>query len=241
MRRLRVARPAGRRTAPDRRRRHGQRRDRRRARRRRCAARTPLDAVEILADGRRRRTRSSSPARTPSGTPSPIGSRSPRRTSCPRRCAGRAAVRPRPRQPAVRPARRDGRAAARRPRSSRPRRSTAAPTGSRSSAGSSTSSPGRWPADGVALLEIGADQGEAIVDARRGAAAGLVVRGGRRPRGPAAGGADRARLRHGPGIASVRGRQSGSIAACPSSGRPTRSCPSASSRSTSTGRSSATT
>ncbi len=39
-----------------------------------------------------------------------------------------------------------------------------APTGSRSSAGSLDRLPGVLAADGVALLEIGADQGEAIVE-----------------------------------------------------------------------------
>ena len=55
-----------------------------------------------------RPTRSGWPARTRSATRSRTGSRSPRPTCCP---MARAALRPGPRQPAVRPPRRDGRPA----------------------------------------------------------------------------------------------------------------------------------
>ena len=80
--------------------------------------------------------------------------------------------------------------------------------------------------DGVALLEIGADQGEAIVALVAATAARLVVRGRARPGRAAARRPDRAArpARRAPKRLS---RPSGIIRACPSSRRPTRSCPSA--------------
>ena len=98
--------------------------------------------------------------------------------------------------------------------------------------------------DGVALLEIGADQGEAIVALVAVAAAGLVVPGRARPRRPAAGRPDRARLRPARGAASAPPAPSASVGhhqPVPTITSPGPSCPSASSPSTSTGRSSATT
>ncbi len=160
MRRLGASsRPAGARAPPRRGCRHGERRDRRRAGR-----------FAAAAQGARRRsrswpstsrpTRSASPGRTRSATRSPIGSRSRRPTCCPDGDGGFDLV---ARQPAVRPARRDGRPAAgglvRAGDRARRRRGRAG--GHRAPARPAARQ--RWRADGVALLEIGADQGEAIV------------------------------------------------------------------------------
>ena len=51
--------------------------------------------------------------------------------------------------------------------------------------------PGTLAADGVALLEIGADQGEGIARETAARLAGLDLRRDGGPRGAAAGGADR--------------------------------------------------
>ena len=173
MRRLGVRRRGRRgRAAPDRGRRDGQRRDRGRAGRR--APRLPgARGGRDRSPSTSRRTRSSSPARTRSATRSRTGSRSRDADLLPDG-PDAAALRPRPGQPAVRPARRDGRAAASRRRSSRPWPSTAGRTASTVIGRLLDRLPDALADDGVALLEIGADQGEAIVDARRRASARLA-------------------------------------------------------------------
>ena len=109
----------------------------------------------------------------------------------------------------------------------------------------------RWPRDGVALLEIGADQGEAIVERCAEIAARLVVPGGAGPGRPAARGADPARLTRTAPVRSPRRSRRPPLRRRPPVGHHlgvpirtdtrNRSCPSSSSRSTSTARSSATT
>ena len=106
-----------------------------------------------------RPTRSSSPARTRSATPSRTGSRSRSRTSC-RPTPGPGPVRPGPGQPAVCPARRDGVAAGRDHLRAGPRARwrRGRTRGDRPAARSAAA--WRWPRMALALLEIGADQGD---------------------------------------------------------------------------------
>ncbi len=87
--------------------------------------------------------------------------------------------------------------------SSRSSRSTAGATGWRSSAGCSRRSETGLAPDGVAFLEIGADQGESIAAPRRGAPAGLVVPG---RGGPGRAAADRRRAS---GVGRVSARPPG--------------------------------
>ena len=121
--------------------------------------------------------RSSSPARTPSGTASPTASGSRWPISC-RPTAS--AVRPRPARtcPYVRSD--DVAGLPWPPRSSRASRSTAVPTGSTSSGALLERLPRVLRPDGTALLEIGSDQGDGLERLVAESLAGWTLRGASR-------------------------------------------------------------
>ena len=171
MRRLAAARaPAGRAAAADRRRRDGEWRGRGRPGRRAARGGGRSTAVAILATDISR-------GRPGAGRENAVGHAVADQMPFARRDllppAGRATVRPRPRQPAVRPQRRHRRAAGR----GLVRAALALDGGPDGLAviGRLARAAARGAGDGgVALLEIGADQGEAIVGARRRPPAGLA-------------------------------------------------------------------
>ena len=153
-----------------------------RARGRRCGRGACPPTTSRSRPSTSRPTRSTSPGRTPSVTPSATGSRFENADLLPPTARSRPFDIVLANLPYVRTSEIDelpGSGRAR--RSSRASPSTAAPTAWRSSPGCSTSCRGALADGGVALLEIGADQGDGHRDSVRGAAAGLGVRRRARP------------------------------------------------------------